>query len=279
MTRPLAALIAAILFLPAAGLQEGPNGDKEKEKQELQKREEEAKAALKAYREKRTKSKSEDDVISAIGLLKDAKPHKLIRTELLSLLNNNLPPKIRIEAAESLGEYKKDPIACDGLLQVAKSARGDDLVDLRKECLRRFGNIAPFGKSVDLRNFFSEPDTVVAREAIGAVESIKSVRMLASLVALLGELERIREDDGKDPGKDPGPEVPGGGQKQGDNNSQRKRKTDLLEPTKKAINTIYGKHDPKKQLKDYTEANRAVADARAELRKIQDQEDAEDKKP
>ena len=275
MMRTLALLFAALIVLPAASLQDPPE-DKEAKKVEAAKAEEEAKAALKSFREKRVKAKTEADVIECMEILKEAKPHKLIRTELIqNLTNRGLKMKVRIEAADILRKYKKDPVACDALFRTAKSERGPDLRDLRKASLRSYGAIAPFGKSVDLKDLFPDVDTAVAREAIEAVESIKSVRMLKPLLDLLGELERIREDDGGDRG----PPVPDGTPGQGDNNSKRDRKKELLDPTKDAINTLWAKHNSQKKLKDYTEANRAVADARADLKKIQDEEDKQDAMP
>ena len=273
MSKLQAALIAALLFLPAAAFPQDPK--KDDKKLEGQQAEDDAKAALKTYREKRNKAKKEEEIVDAIASLKEAKPHKLIRAELISILDGKLSPAVRVEAVIVLGEYKKDTVACDALKGHARSERGADVVALRRKCLTSFGNIAPFGKAGDLQILFSDPDNSVAREAIEAVESIKSVRMLKSLIDLLGELERIREDDGKDPG----PPVPGAPPKQDDNNSKRKRKQDLLEPTKKAVNTLWGKIDSKKRLKDYTEANRAFGDHQGDLRKIQAEEDKEDLKP
>lgn len=279
MIRTLVALLAALILLPAAGPQESPADDKEKQKQEQQKADEEAKAALKAYVEKRKKPKSEDDLIDAIAILKKAKPHKLIRTELFSILAGKLPAVVRMEAVAALAEYRKDTTVCDTLQRHAREERGKEkeIADLRKKCIRTFGDIAPFGKSKDLHILFSDLDTAIAREAIDAVETIKSVRMLGPLLALLAELERIRDDDGRDPG----PEVPGGGgggPNQGDNSSKKKRKDDLQNPTLKAINSIWGKVDSKKTFKNYTEAVRGVAEKKSEIRKIQDEEDAKDAK-
>ncbi len=278
MSRPLAALIAALLALPAAGLQDNPGGGQEDKKEEQQKKEDEAKAVLKAYREKRQKVKKEEDLIDAIGVLKEAKPHRLIRTELIALLEGTtLPRAVRIEAASALGDYKRDPVACDALVRRVRQERGDEATDLRRKCLGSFGVIAPFGKSVDVQFVFSDPDHAVAREAVDAVERIRSVRMLKPLCDLLGELERIRDDDGRDPG----PDVPGGGAppQQGDNNTKRKRKEVLLDPTLKAVNSLYAKIDSKKTFKNYTEAVRAVSDHRAKLKEVQEAEDKEDKKP
>ena len=136
---------------------------------------------------------------------------------------------MRTAAADGLREYKKDVGVCASLLRHARTEKGteQEVLDLRKRCLRSYGAIAPFAKSVDLEILFSDPDPIIGREAVEAVEMIKSVRMLPRLLALFGELERIRDDDGKDPG----PEVPGGPPKQGDNNSRRKRKEVMLDPT------------------------------------------------
>lgn len=281
MTRTLAALIAALLFLPGAAVQDPPKDDKEKKKEEQQKQDEEAKAAIKAYQEKRKKAKTEDDVIDAMAPLKEAKPHKLVRAELFTILGGKNPYSIRTEAASYLKAYRKDVLVCDTLLKIAKSERVPDSVDLRKRCLRTFAEIAPFAKSVDLQILFSDVELKVAREAIEAAETIKSVRMLPTLVALWGELDRIREDDS---GKDPGPggggqELPGGGgPKEGENSSKKKRKEELLEPAKKAVASLFGKVDSKIPVKTYTEANRGYQDNRAKIRKIQDEEDEKDRK-
>jgi len=274
MARCAAALLAALIFLPAAALQDD---GKDLKKQEQQKADDEAKAALKVYHEKRKKARTQDEFTEAIQVLKEAKAHKLIRTELISVLDSKLPAKVRIDAAAALSMYKKDTTACESVFRHAKDERtkDDDVMDLRKRCLKTFGDIAPFAKSTDLQILYAEPDTTIARQAIEATEAIKSVRMLKPLMALLAELERIRDDDGRDPG----PDVPGGGgPNQGDNNSKRKRKDDLLRPTLGAVNSIWGKVDSKKTFKDYTEANKAYQDKRAEVKKVQDEEDAKDAK-
>jgi hypothetical protein len=279
MSRTVVTLLAALILLPAAAFQDPPADDKEAKKQEQQKADDEAKAALKAYQDKRKHPKSMDDVIEAIDILKKAKPHKLIRAELLSILGSKLPPLVRIEAVAAFAEYKKDTTVCEALQRHAREERGKDkdILDLRKKCIRTFGDIAPYGKSKDMYILFSDLDTTIAREAIDAVESIKSVRMLQPLLALLAELERIREDEGGERG--PGvPDGGAGGPNQGDNNSKKKRKDDLQNPTLKAINTIWGKVDSKKTFKNYTEAVKGVGEKKAEIKKILDEEDAKDAK-
>ncbi|HEU4338980.1 MAG TPA: hypothetical protein VFS19_02840 [Planctomycetota bacterium] len=276
MGRFAAALLAALIFLPAAAVQDD---EKDLKKQEQQKADDEAKAVLKTYTEKKKKARTQDEFTEAIEILKEAKPHKLIRTELISILDSKLPAKVRIDAAAALKEYRKDTTACEALFRHAKDerAKDNDVFDLRKRCLRSFGDIAPFGKSMDLQILYNEPDTSIARAAIEATEVIKSVRMLRPLLALLAELERIRDDDGRDPG----PEVPGGGgpnQGQDDKNSKRKRKADLEKTTLAAINSIWGKIDSKKTFKNYTEANGTYQEKRSEVKKFQDEEDAKDAK-
>lgn len=262
------ALLAILLLVPAATFQDDMGNDKKTP-------DEEAKAALAEYREKRKKN-TEDDFIDGIRILKDAKPHKLILAELASVLEGRFPNKIRVEAAEALRGYKKDATACEVLHRRARDERGKEAAELRRACLRSYGEIAPFGKSIDLQNLFSDPDTSVARASVEAVEKIRSVRSLKALVALLGELERIRDDDGRDPGPGvPGGAPPGGG----DNNSRRKRKEDLLDPTKGAIRSIFEKVDSRKKVGDYTEANRALGELRAEIKKKQEEEDEADRKP
>lgn len=280
MTRLLAALFAAMLFLPAAAFQDPPKDDKEKQKEEQKKLDDEAKAAIKAYTDKRKKAKSEDEMVDSMAPLKEARPHKLVRAELTGILVGKWPYLMRTEAAAFLRGYKKDVSVCDTLIKVAKAERIPESLDLRKRCLRSFAEIAPFAKSVDLQQLFADVETKVAREAVEAAETIKSVRMLPSLVALWGELERIREDDSKDPGPGGGgPEVPGGGgPKEGDNSSKRQRKEDLLDPAKKAVASLFGKVDAKIQVKTYTEANKALGEKRSQIKKLQDEEDEKDRK-
>src|SRR5258706_559710 len=67
MTRTLAALIATLLILPGASYQDDSKADKDKAKEEAKKRDDDAKAALKAYKELRAKAKTADDVIEAIN--------------------------------------------------------------------------------------------------------------------------------------------------------------------------------------------------------------------
>src|SRR5262245_40727342 len=138
MKRLPAALIAALCLLPAAGFQD-PTDDKEKKKEEQKQREDEAKAALKAFSDKRKKSKTEEELVDAMTVLKEAKPHRLIETELLSILTGKLPYPVRTESAAILKAYKKDVHACDVLIKVAKAERIQESTDLRKRCLRTFG--------------------------------------------------------------------------------------------------------------------------------------------
>ncbi|HEY3226152.1 MAG TPA: hypothetical protein VGK61_04030 [Planctomycetota bacterium] len=270
MTSSRAALIAALLFLPASSLQEDPKAEKEKARQELKKKEEEAKAALKAYREERAEAKETDDHVRAVDKLGEADPHALIRTELLSVLNGPGLDPIRTAAAEALHKYKKDPAACDALIRHAKSREG---ADLRKRCLKSFGTIATFGRSTDLQVLFNEDDSTIARQAVDAVDAIGSVRMLRPLVDLLGELEQIRE--GRDPAPPPGSRDPRGGDSGDDHRIRRKK--ELLDPTKKAISTLWSKHGLGKAPKDATEATAVLAANRPKLKKIQEDEDAQDR--
>ena len=266
MARTLTALSAALLILTGARFQEETKPD-------AAAADDAAKAAVKAFKEKWSKARSEADFSDALSGLKAAEPHRLIRGELVTVLEGRTPPVVRIDAVSGLGKYKKDPIACDALLRRAREERKPESLDLRKKCLRTFGDIAPFAKSVDLLPLFSDPELSIVREAIEATEAIKSVRVLPQLMALYGELDRIRDDDGGEQG----PGVPGAGGPAEDKNSKRKKKEELLEPTKKAIASIWSKVD-KKTFKNYTEANRALGQSRAEIKKVQEQEEAEDKK-
>jgi hypothetical protein len=270
MTRTLAALIAMLLVLPGASYQD-EKADKEKAREEAKKRDDDAKAAIKAFNDLRAKAKNPDDVIEAIQKLEDAEPHPLIRVELTKLLEGHPSIDVRIAAAGAMGKYKRDAAACDVLLRNAKSQKDEGL---KKKCLQRFGHIAPYGKAMDLKRFFNDENNAIVKEAIEAIESINSIRMLTPLVELLGELDQIREDKGDSGG---GPPLPGVPQGDSSNNQRQKRKKELTEPTRKAINNIYKKYDSKAKLNNYKDANDSLQRNRAFLLKLQEKEDLEDK--
>lgn len=278
MMKTIAALIAFLTLLTGATFQEfeeEKDGKKQDEgnKGDPKKKEEAAKAAVKAYQETRKKAKSDDDHISAIDSLAEADAHPLILKELLAVLESQFAPTVRAAGAKGMRKYKKNPLASDALIRNARTQKDEDL---RKTCLKSFGEIAPFGKSVELQSIFPDEAHAVVKAAVEAVEAIKSVRMIRPLTDLLGELERIREDDGGDRG----PGVPGGGSgQQGDKEQRKKRKSELLTPTLGAINALWGKVDTKLSFKKYADANRALIDHRAAVKKTQDEEDKADKTP
>ena len=271
MTKILAGLFAALLFLPGAGPQED-KAEKERAKEEAKRKEDEAKAVLKTYRETLSKAKSADDIIEALQKLEAAEPHSLIRQELATRLSSDRSIDVRIAAASAMGKYKKDNAACDILLQNAKAQKDENL---QKKCIQRFGDIAPFARSMDLKVFFTSENNNIAKEAIEAIKEIGSLRMLKPLIDLLGELESIREDKGESQGG--GPPLPGVPQNESSNNQRLKRKQALTEPTRSAINAIYKKYDSKAKLNTYTEANTQFQRNKSQILDQQKKEDLEDK--
>lgn len=272
MIKTIAALLAALLILPGAAPQDGGQSDKDKAKEEQRKKDEDAKAALKTYHEMRKKARTPDDDIEAVQKLQDSERHITIRNELIRVLETDRSIDVRIAAASALGGYKRDVGACDALLRNARSQKD---MGLRKKCIQRFGAIATFGKSMDIfKSFVNDENTEIVKEMIEAVENINSVRMLRPLVDLLGELESIREDKGDSGG---GPPLPGVPQNDSTNNQKQKRKKDLTDPTRKAINTIYKKYDSKAKLNTYTDANSQLQRNKSFISKLQDEEDRRDK--
>lgn len=272
MTRILALLIATLVALPGARAQdEAPMDEKEKAKQA----EAAAKKAIDAYHADDRKAKNDDDRSAAIqDNLDTAEPHPLIRHVLGNILQTHPRIEVRITAASSLGRYKKDREVAKILFQNAKSQRDEGL---QKKCLQRFGAVAPYGMAVELKWWFSNENIALAREAIEAVESVNSIRMLGPLVELLGELEAIREDKPQDSGGNYGPPPPGVPQGSGNQNNEKlKRKKELIDVTRKAINVLWKKHDPKSRLNTYKDANIAIQRNRKYLDKIRVDEDAED---
>jgi hypothetical protein len=275
MTRLLALAVATLLALPGARAQEdAPKDDKEKAKAA----EAAAKKAIDAYQAELKKAKNDEDITAAIrDNLDTAEPHPLIRHVLANILQTHPRIEVRISAASSLGRYKKDREVAKILFDNAKSQKDEQL---QKKCLQRFGAVAPFGMSLQLKWWFTSENLGLAREAIEATESLNSIRMLQPLVELLGELESIREDKPKDDGGGsygpPPPGVPQGGSSNS-NNEKLKRKKELIDATRKAINVLWRKYDNKSRLNTYKDANIAIQRNRKGLDKIRDEEDMEDK--
>jgi len=272
MSRMLALLVATLVALPAARAQdEAPMDEKEKAKQAQTA----AQKAIDAYHADDRKAKNDDDRSAAIqDNLDAAEPHPLIRQVLANILQTHPRIEVRITAASSLGRYKKDRDVAKILFQNAKSQRDEGL---QKKCLQRFGAVAPFGMAGELKWWFSSENLALAREAIEATESVNSIRMLGPLVELLGELEAIREDKPQDSGGNYGPPPPGVPQGSGNQNNEKlKRKKELIDVTRKAINVLWKKYDNKSRLNTYKDANLAIQRNRKGLDKIRTDEDAED---
>lgn len=246
-----------LLALTAAICQEPSTGD------------EEAKAVLKDYKEKRKIARTPEEIAAAISLLEKAAPHGVIRDELMAVLGSNLPPTLRFPVAEALGRYSKDRRACDALIRRVREDRGKERFHLRRRCLRSFAEIAPFGKSTDLLALFSDPDLAIARESVEAAGKVGSVRMLRPLVDLLGELERIREEDPSGCGPD----------QRADDDSKWRRRRELIDPVRGALRVIWMKVDVKSRLLNYTEANRLLEVRKGDIRRVQIEEDKRDRNP
>jgi hypothetical protein len=267
----MALLVAALAALPGARAQDAPKDDKEKAKQA----EAAAKKAVDAFRAEMAKATTPDAAVAAIrNHLDGADPHPLIRAALAPVIQNHRFVEAQIAAVDALGRYKKDREAARILIQNARIQKNEEL---QKKCLRRFGDIAHYGMSVELKGWFSNVNLGLAREAIEAAEAVRSIRMLGPLTDLLGELEAIKEKGSQEP--DQGPPLPGGSS-QGSDYDRAKRKKELTDPTLKAINELWKKIDPNTSpVKLYREALAAFQNhqARTRLLKIQEDEDLEDR--
>jgi hypothetical protein len=270
MMRSSAWLIGLLLVLPGASFQD-PKTDKEREREEQKKKDDDAKAALKTYREARGKARSADDHIEAVQKLENAEPHAAIRAELANVLGGDRSIDVRIAAAAALGKYKKDTLAATILLQNARGRQDDGV---KKKCLQKFGAIAPYGRSKDLKPFFNHENNDLVREALEAIKDINSLRMLPDLIELLGELEQIKEDKGDSSGGAPLPGVP---QSESTNNHKIKRKKELTAPTRDVINALWKKYDSKAKLNTYTDANNQYRRNQRQIEEYVRKEDLEDK--
>ncbi|HEU4338981.1 MAG TPA: hypothetical protein VFS19_02845 [Planctomycetota bacterium] len=229
-----------------------------------------AAAVVKDYKDKRAKARKDEEVKAAILQLTKANPHPLIRSELISVLDSRLHPDLRLGAAEALGGYAKDRTACNALIPGAYEGRGREMSELRKRCLRAFGAIAPHARSTDLQALFSDPDVWVCREAVVSAGRIRSVRMLGPLVSLLGELERIRDDD-IDRGPNPRPPKV--------DHVKLRRKRELMQPVREALQLIWSKVNAKIRIVIYIQVERLLSEYRADIQKALVGEDRQDRTP
>jgi len=265
MTRVLALLVAVLSALPIVRTQE----DKEK----ARKADAAAKKAVDACQSALTKARTPEAAVDAIrDHLDGADPHPLIRTRLSQLLQGHPFVEARIAAVDALGRYQRDKEAARVLM--VNSRLQKDL-ELQKKCLRRFGAAAPYGMSLELKAWFPSESHALAREAIEAAEAVDSIRMLQPLVELLAELEAIDEKEASGPGPND-PPIPGASGKSTQYEKVMRKKA-LIDPTRKAINTLWKKHDPKTTLETHAAAAKALAANRKQLFAIQEQEDLADR--
>jgi len=272
MIRTTAWLVASMLAL--SGAQEDSKEEKEKAKQA----EAAARKVLDAYRADMSKATTPGAAVMAVmNHLHGATPHPLIRATLASVLKGHPFVDAQMVAADCLGKYKKDREAAQILLLSAKAH--PKVPDLQRKCLQRFGAVSPYGMAGELVPWFGDANPDVAREAIEASVAVNSVRLIPPLIELLGELESISEDKIKRSfiQEPPLPGAPGG-TPMDTTNKKIFRKKRLTDPTRKAINILWKKVDPKSvKLSFYKDASAALAQYRNDLLKVQEAEDLEDR--
>jgi len=279
MVRSLTMLLALHFALSGAVQDDPKKAAEEKKKQEEKMAEEAAKKAIEAYKKDRAKAKNPGDIADAIDKnLGDAEAHKLIRDLLQSILSDpNVD--VRIAAVDALGDkkWKYDREAAKILIGAANSQRDQDT---KKKCLVKFGNIAPYSMAVELKPWLRNDDIKLASEAIDACREIKSLRMLAEMVNLLGELDAIKKDQKpKDPGGSYGPPPPGVPPGTPSNSDEKvKRKDDLTPRVISCINELWKKYDAAIKTNTYVEANKQLNKHKPFFQKILDQEAVEEKK-
>lgn len=256
MLKPFAFALAALIALGAAA-QDDPKAEAEKRKQEEKAKEEEAKKVVAEFKKEFGKAKNPGEQVSALDILRDAEPHRLIRETLAGLIGYN-NPDVRAEVIGVLGsaKWKYDKDVATLLFNTANQTPIRDL-DFKTKCIFRFGKVAPFSMAPKLKNMLGDDTIEIVKESVDACKEINSVRMLPDLIALLGKLDSIREDK-KDPSGGsygpPPPGVPGGAPNQQD--EKAKMKKEVTPMVISAINSLLKNYDDKAKVNTYVEATK-----------------------
>lgn len=276
--KPFAFAFAALIALGAAA-QDDPKAEAEKRKQEEKAKEEAAKKAVAEFQKEFGKAKNAGEQTSALDILRDAEPHKIIRTTLAGLIGYP-NPDVRAEVVAVLGssKWKFDREAADLLLGTANRTPVKEL-DFKTKCIFRFGKIAPYSYAPKLKNMLDSDTIEIVKEAVDACKEINSVRSLPDLISLLGKLDAIREDK-KDPSQGSyGPPPPGVPQGQNPNQQDQKAKMkkEVTPLVTSAINSLLKKYDDKAKANTYVEANKFYNKNKQFIDKLIPKEDREEK--
>jgi hypothetical protein len=217
------ALTAAILAL-AAGVQGAGKDD-----------EEEAKAKIAEFRKELKTCKTDQDIARAIGILGEMQ-HPRLLGELKTWLSKP-STEVAIAAAEQIARYKKDKEASDALMSAAGSRKDKEAI---VKCLRYAGDVGHKPATAKLTGYFKHREVDVAREAVDSCGKLRSREAVDPLIALLRELEGIRESQPGTGGGGGLGGLVGGGGLGGMQEEQQKRKKDLTPAVLSALSHITG---------------------------------------
>lgn len=193
--------------------------------------EEEAKEAIKKFKEALKKCKEESDFVSALNDL-GAVQHAKVLAELKPWMTKLPSNEIRLAAAENLSQYKKSKEAAEAIL-TALAAQKD------KDVASKFISYAADTECKDIASklcaLFRSKEVDYAREAVDGCGKIKSKACIDPLIKLVMELEDVEENNnGAGQPNMPGPGTGG----QGQEDERVKRKRELLQPALGALRAI-----------------------------------------
>lgn len=189
----------------------------------------EADDKIKAFKETVKKCKEVGDYVSAINDLGSLQ-HPKIKAELKIWLGKPNADIVHA-AAENLAKYRKDKEAAEAILKAAVAACNQKDKDPAVKLIGLVGDTECREMAKPLCNLFRHPDTKIAEAAIDAVGRLKSKNAIDALIAVLKEMEGIKDDGGQGqdmpPRDDPNSNNPPSNPNQQNEKLDRKRK---LEP-------------------------------------------------
>jgi HEAT repeat protein len=180
MTRPFAALAAALLLAAVPAAARAADSEAKKAKDQA------VQAALEDYR--KAPKTSDAEKTEAVQILARLEDRRLL--DKLVTLAADPSPVTRVEAAKVLGTYEKSPVAAQALANAAKASRKEP--DIQIVCFKSIGKVQDWSSTPVVIDFFNDNDAAVARAAIEASGTIRDPAAVPELVDLLADRRNRR---------------------------------------------------------------------------------------
>jgi len=178
MTRPLAALAAALLLAAVPAAARAADSEAKKAKDQA------VQTALEEFR--KAPKVSDDEKAAAVKILTRQKDPRLLNA-LISLLADP-SPLMRGDAIKAIGAYEKNPVASQALVNAIKTAHKEPVVEVAG--LKALGQVKDWGTAPTVIDYFNDGEPGVEKTAFGAAGEIKSPEFVDELIDVLRDTGR-----------------------------------------------------------------------------------------